>query len=116
MDDVCESKKPGKEGQECSKKRHGDDNVASTAHLATVDRILTVCRGHSRYTACGPKCFDPRGLVSTSLLDGLFLHVGIPESDPDTDDLEKFDWSAVFETNWAGSTFCMQIWGKAHNS
>ena len=85
MDDVCESKKPGKEGQECSKKRHGDDNVASTAHLATVDRILTVCRGHSRYTACGPKCFDPRGLVSTSLLDGLFLHVGIPESDIPTE-------------------------------
>ena len=43
MDDVCESKKPGKEGQECSKKRRGDDNVASTANLATLeDRILTV--------------------------------------------------------------------------
>lgn len=43
MDDICESKKPGKEGQECSKKRCGDDNVASTANLATLeDRILTV--------------------------------------------------------------------------
>ena len=124
MDDVCESKKPDKEGQECSKKRHGDDNVASTAHLATLDRILTVCRGHSRYTACGPKCFDPRGLVSTSLLDGCSYTCRNScirsRYECRRDDMEKFDWSnywsAVFDSIWSGGTFCMQIWGTVKHT